>query len=264
MLLNRVPAALALFVLAAGALAAQSKPASSPAPKPARAEIKVPFNVGERLTYDVSWSKYLTAGTVTLTVSDKHPSYNSLAYYVVAEARPGMLVSALYTLYYKADALIDVYTMLPQRASVYSEEGKRHLMKVTMFNQTTHKATFENSAAKDSRREFAVPAYVQDALSAVYVLRALPLAAGAHTTMPVSTGGHSYKAVITVEAAESIKTPAGVFQAWRLRVVAANEKGQSGGKPLLLWISDTPQRVPVKLQADLSIGSINLTLNSVR
>ena len=53
----------------------------------------MPFKVGEQLTYDVSWSSYLTAGTVTMTVQDRHPSYNSLAYYVVAEARPSALMS---------------------------------------------------------------------------------------------------------------------------------------------------------------------------
>jgi hypothetical protein len=225
-------------------------------------EIRVPFRVGEQLTYDVSWSSYLTAGTVTMTVQDKHPSYNSLAYYVVAEARPTALMSKRYTLYYKADALIDVYNMLPQRASVYSEEGKRHLLKVTVFNQTSRKATFENTTAKDSKREFAVPQYAQDALSAVYVLRARPFKAGARTSMPVSASGHNYKAELSVEALDSIKTSAGAFQTWR--AVVFNDRGQAQGNPLLLWISDTPGRVPVKLQSNLSFGSFNLTLRSVR
>jgi hypothetical protein len=256
-LLNKLIATIIIVTtLAMGAAGAQSTPP--------RSEIRVPFKVGEMLTYDVSWSSYLTAGTVTLTVQDKHPSYNSMAYYVVAEARPTTLMSRLYTLYYKADALIDVYNMLPQRASVYSEEGKRHLMKVTLFNQNAHKATFENTAAKGARQEFAVPAYAQDALSAVYVLRALPLKAGAHTAIPVSTAGHAYRAEVYVDALESVKAPAGTFQAWRLRAVPFNERGQPQGKPLLLWVSDTPSHVPVKLQSELAIGSFNLTLSNIR
>ena len=74
---------------------------------PPRAERTVPFKVGETLTYDVSWSSYLTAGTAVTTVKDKKPSYNSTAYYVVAEGRPTPLLSKLYTLYYKMDSLID-------------------------------------------------------------------------------------------------------------------------------------------------------------
>ena len=42
-----------------------AKPAAPAAP---RAERAVPFRVGETLTFDVSWSAYVTAGTVVSTV----------------------------------------------------------------------------------------------------------------------------------------------------------------------------------------------------
>jgi hypothetical protein len=42
------------------------------------------------------------------------------------------------------------------------------------------------------------------------------------------------------------------------------ESGQPSGRPVYLWISDTPSRVPVKLQSELSVGSFVLTLNSAR
>jgi hypothetical protein len=212
------------------------------------AEMLVPFKVGEALTYEVSWSSYL--------------SYSSVAYYVVAEARPTPLMSRLYTLYYKADALIDTYTILPQRGSVYSEEGKRHLLKATMFNQGAHKAVFENVTAKTSR-ELAVPAYTQDPLSALYILRALPLKPGSHTTIPMSTGGHVYRADVSVDALETAKTPAGPFEAYPLRAVVFDERGQPAGRPVMLWISNTPARLPVKLRFDLAIGSFNLNLSNV-
>ena len=114
----------------------------------------MPFRTGELLTYDVSYSTYVTAGTVTMNVQSKRPSYNSVAYYVVAEARPTPLMSKLYTLYYKADVLMDVYTLLPQRAGVYSEEGQRHQMKVTTFDNAARKATFENVMAKTGAGNF--------------------------------------------------------------------------------------------------------------
>ncbi|HET9467471.1 MAG TPA: DUF3108 domain-containing protein, partial [Vicinamibacterales bacterium] len=157
------------------------KPAPAAPAKP-KTEVRVPFRAGELLTYDVSYSTYVTAGTVTMHVQAKRPSYNSVAYYVVAEARPTALMSKLYTLYYKADVLMDVYTLLPQRAGVYSEEGQRHQMKVTTFNNATRKATFEHVSAKTGKREFSVPPYTQDALSAIYVMRALPLKVGTKET----------------------------------------------------------------------------------
>src|SRR4029079_9514656 len=81
---------------------AKAAPAPKRAPVP-RIEADVPFKPGETLTYDVSWSSTLSAGTATVRVLEKRPSYNSVAYYIVAESQPGSLLSRIYTLYYKAD-----------------------------------------------------------------------------------------------------------------------------------------------------------------
>jgi hypothetical protein len=72
----------------------------------------VPFKVGETLTYDVSWSDYISAGTAVATVKEKKASFNSTAYYIVAEGRPSALLSAIYSFYYKVDTLLDSYTPL--------------------------------------------------------------------------------------------------------------------------------------------------------
>ena len=78
--------ALVLACLAgAPVLLAQSgtpKPAPAARAKPS-SEVRVPFRAGELLTYDVSYSTYVTAGTVTMHVQAKRPSYNSVAYYTV-------------------------------------------------------------------------------------------------------------------------------------------------------------------------------------
>ena len=134
--MNRLVVA-ALVLVALSSLSAQrgAPPAKPAAPRPARVERAVPFHVGETLTYDVSWSTYLTAGTAVATVKEKKASFNSTAYYIVAEGRPTPLVAKLYSLYYKLDTLLDSYTLLPQRGSVYSEEGSRHRFRTTRFDR---------------------------------------------------------------------------------------------------------------------------------
>src|SRR6266850_329238 len=98
-----------------------------PAPHTApHTELPVPFAVGETLTYSVAWSPFLTAGTMVITVKEKKPSYDSTAYYIVAEGRPTPLLSKFRSLYYKMDTLVDSYTLLSQRGSIYSEEGGQH------------------------------------------------------------------------------------------------------------------------------------------
>jgi hypothetical protein len=224
----------------------------------------VPFKIGETLTYDVSWSSYLTAGTATAIVKEKKPSFNSTAYYIVAEGRPTPLVSKLYTLYYKMDTLLDAYTLLPQRGSVYSQEGSRHRFKVSQFDHAAHKVFFEYESSGKVTDTFAVPPYVQDALSAIYVLRAVPVEAGARITMPVTDSGTNYKVQVEVAPAERIRTPFGDASAWKLRLGIVDPAGKPQGRNVALWLSDDARRLPMKLQAELPIGSVNLALRDVK
>ena len=66
------------------------------------------------------------------------------------------------------DTLLDSFTLLPQRGSVYSEEGQRHRFKVTQFDRSANTVRFESKSDTTVKREFAVPALTQDALSAIY------------------------------------------------------------------------------------------------
>src|SRR5687768_11262253 len=71
-------------------------PAKKPAAPPA-AEIKVPFWAGETLTYNVGWSTYFTAGTATMRVQERRElGSNRAAYVLVAEGKPGTILSKLY------------------------------------------------------------------------------------------------------------------------------------------------------------------------
>jgi hypothetical protein len=254
--------ALTVVVSAQRAKPAPSGPSSSrrEAAAPKRTVRPVPFSPGETLTYDVSWSA-LTAGGATLSVKDKKPSYGSDAYYIVAEGRPTPLLSKLYDLYYKADTLLDVYSLLPQRASVYSEEGKRSRLKVTTFDQAARKAQYEVQTRTLVKKELAIPANSQDGLAALYVLRAIALKPGDKFSMPICDAGEVYTAQITVGGVETVKSGIGDVRAWKITpVVPAGKAG--GATSLSLWLSDDPRRLPVRMQAKLAVGSFDLTLKS--
>src|SRR4029077_5713422 len=120
--------------------------------------------------YDVSWSTFLVAGTVVMTVKEKKPSLDSTAYYIVAEARPAPFLAKLYSLYNKLDTLLDVYSLLPQRGSFYTEEGNKHRLKTTRFDRTARKAFFEDQSTTTIKADFPIAASTLDALSTLYVL----------------------------------------------------------------------------------------------
>ncbi|MBE3134105.1 MAG: DUF3108 domain-containing protein [Acidobacteria bacterium] len=224
----------------------------------------MPFRVGETLEYDVSWSTYLTAGTATLKVQQKKPSFGSTAYYIFAEGRPTPLVSKLYSLYYKADTLLDVFTLLPQRGSVYSEENGHRRMKITRFDQAARKAEYEIQTATVVKTGFALAPYTQDVLSAIYVLRAIPLREGGRLSMPVADNGAAYSIRVTVGAREPVRTGIGTVPAWKIVPVITDGQGRQIGRGLAVWISDDVRRLPVKLEAEIAVGRFVLVLREVK
>jgi len=246
---------LAGLATVAGADAAQTRPAP--------AERAVSFTVGERLEYDVSWSSYLTAGTVVLQVAEKRPSLGSVAYYVTGEAQPSSLISSLYTIYYKADTLIDVYSLLPQRGSVFSREGKRQRMRVTSFDHNARKARFEMQTSTHMVRELQVPTDAQDVLSMIYALRQLPLEPGRSIPFTVSDGGYLYTGELAVTGREAVAVPAGKVRAIRVAPRLLNETGEAIAKDSVLWLSDDARHVPLRLDMPLAAGRFVLSLRTM-
>jgi hypothetical protein len=246
---------------------AKPLPASPPASASSRkTERPVPFQPGETLAYDISWSTFLTAATATVRVQEKRPSYDSIAYYIVAEGQPTALVAALYKLYYKADTLLDAFTLLPQRGSIYSREAGRQHLRATRFLQEAHKAQYEvqsgPSLTTDSRLDMLVPPATQDALSAIYVLRAADLQRGATITIPVSLNGNTYRVRVTTGNKESVTCGIGTLPAWKLMPSLLDQQDEPEAQNMALWISDDRRRLPLLMQADFAIGTFKLTLRS--
>jgi hypothetical protein len=260
---------LVVLAMIAPADAQKQKPRSAAPASPARraarpaaapVDMNVPFRAGETLVYDISWSIFPTAGVVTLAVKDKRPSGGSSAYYIEAEGKPTGLVSRLYTLYYKADTLLDSRVLLPQRGSVYSQEGSRRLTRITRFDRAAQRAEYEVRTTTDVKTTVGVARHSQDILSAVYTLRATPLKEHSRLTMSVCDGGNMYLVQFDIGATEPVRVGASAISAFRMTPTVTDAKGALVGRPMMLWISADARRLPVKLRVDLAVGSINMLL----
>lgn len=231
---------------------------------PARREVAVPFRVGETLTYNVSWSQYLIAGTATSTVVAKEPSSNSAAYAIVAEGRPLPILARLYQLYYRMNSSLDSFTLLTHRSSLYSEEGSRRRQTATRFDRTARRAFFELTTEATTRTDFAMPPHAQDGLATLYALRARTFAPGERVTVPVVDEGMLYAVDVEAAAVERVKVAAGEFDATSLKVSIADPANQPVGRDIVVWYSTDARRLPVKIQAGLPVGDFVLALREIK
>ena len=255
----------AAVVSGAVSVASTQRPSTSPPP---RAERSVPFRAGETLTYDVSWSNFLTAGTATVNVRDKRPSFDSLAYYIVAEGKPSALVASLYPVYYKVDTLLDVHTLLPQRGSIFSSEGDRRRLRETRFDRAARRVRYSVQGGDPlvamSSEDDPVPAQTQDPLSAIFAIRSMAMTPGTTATLPISMNGSVKRLQVAFGPRETVSSGLGDLPAWRLTPTFVEGADASDGRGLVLWISDDARRLPLKLRVEMPMGEFVLTLVSAR
>ena len=229
------------------------------------ADRPVPFATGEVLTYDVSWTRFVTAGTATLTVRDRRSmGAGKSAYYVIAEAKPSSFVENLYHVYYKAESFVDTETLRPSMATVYSDEKGRKRRRVMTF-RPNNVADYEVQMTSTVKSQFKTQPSTLDPLSVLYVLRTVPLKEGQTSTMPFANNGKNYRLRLVVGRRESIKTALGQVQAWKLTPTVQDENGKPATtRNLTLWMSDDARRLPLRMEVDLPVGSFALNLASVK
>lgn len=240
--------------------AAPTPPASRPA-APAPALPEVPFSDGETAAYDVSWSS-MTAGRATIAVRAVRGKDGIEAWSAQADALPSSMLSALYTLKYRAESTFDARTLLPRRSVVDGTEGRRRRIRRTTFDRGSKKAVYSVTIGDTVSRSIDIDAESHDILSVVYKIRTLPLAAGFRRRIPVCDNGHRYSFEIVVGEKATLKTPLGEIPAWRVTPRVTGEDGKPEPSQKTLWMSADSRRLLLRMESTLSVGKVTLDLAS--
>ena len=226
----------------------------------------LPFRPGERLTYNVTWSVF-QAGQIAALLEQTGSASGD--YQIVTTAQSHGIVSKLYTLNDEYRSLLDPQTMCSGGISKHVVEGRRRKQTEIVFNSSRGVAILdERNLAKTSEPpkhdEHPIPACVQDVVSAFYYLRTQPMHIGDRIDVPVNDGSKTTQVTVEVQAREQIETPIGTRYAFRVEpaVFGPGSVYKRKGR-MLIWFSDDKQRLPLRIKAMLSVGTLTGTLASV-
>lgn len=226
----------------------------------------LPFRPGERLTYNVTWSVF-QAGEVAALLEESGTAPGD--YQIVTTAQSHGIVSKLYTLNDEYRSLLDPQTMCSGGISKHVVEGRRRKQTRIVFDSSRGLAVLdERNLAKTSEPpkhdEHPIPACVQDVVSAFYYLRTQPMHVGDRIDVPVNDGSKTTHVTVEVQAREQIETPIGTRYAFRVEpaVFGPGSVYKRKGR-MLIWFSDDKQRLPLRIKAMLSVGTLTGTLSAV-
>lgn len=215
----------------------------------AHAFSQAPYRVGERLTYNVSFSSFPTAAHAEFEVVSRGVHFGREAIELRAHVETtGVVNVALFAINNDYTTYVDPATGLPFR----SQETARDAIK---SNDTSH--DFSQPAGNE-----AIPSKLRalggtfDFLSAFYRARALPLSSGAEYDIAVLDEGITYQIELKVVGRQTVRTNVGSFDTIVTQVKANNSRFSN----VKIYFSDDERHVPVLFEAKVSSGRLTAEL----
>ena len=237
---------LAVLLLVVGGVCAQEKAEVTSAPFDAAA-----YRVGERLTYNVSFAQFISAGHIELYVAGRGRYFDRDGIQLQAHVETSGVVNvALLSLNNDYTTYVDATTGLPYRGQQVVREAGRTTEASSEYNQP---AGTDAIPPKLHSGEF--PGTF-DLLSSIYRLRAMPLTVGSSHSFTVRTESQDYQADVRVVGHTMIKTNVGSFNALVAKV-------RMSGSPIyniVVYLSDDEWHVPVLVTGRHDDGEIRAEL----
>lgn len=246
-------AACLLMMLAATAssLLAQSRDENVAAPFS-----KTPYQVGELLTYNVSFSNFVDAAHIQLLVAERGTFFSREGLQLRAHVETtGVVNAALYSINNDYTTYIDPESGLPFRTQQVIREGGRVSDTSSEYNQPAG-----TTAIPPRLRTGAFPG-TYDFLSVLYRIRALPLVHGGKYYFNVRSDLDEYNAELSVTGRELIKTNVGSFNTIVTQVRVPSNSDANKYK-LRIYFSDDERHVPVLITARHKAGDIRVELTA--
>ena len=210
-----------------------------------------PYSVGERLTYNVSFSSFVSAAYVEIVVAGRGTFFGRDAFQLKGHVETkGAVYAALYALNNDYITYVDAATGLPIRSEQVVRDGAR----------ATTTSSDRNQPADPPLATDLPGAY--DLLAAVYRLRGLPLAEGGAYSFAVRAESASYQAELIIKGHQAIKTNVGSFNA-----IASQLRANSStinDYRIQIFFTDDERHVPVLITAKLPAGELRAELASTQ
>ena len=207
------------------------------------------YRVGEKLTYNVSFSNFPSAAHVEVEVVSRGTHFGREAIQLRAHVETtGVINVALFAINNDYMSYVDPATGLPFRFQETVRDAIRSADSVDDFSQPGG-----NEAIPPKQKGF--PG-TYDLVSVFYRARALPLANGASYNFSVRGEGAEYQAELRVVGRDMIRTNVGSFPT----IVTQIKVNNSPLKSLKVYFSDDERHVPVLMIARLKSGDLTAEL----
>jgi hypothetical protein len=220
------------------------------------------FFPGESLTYDISWSRMISAGTATMEVKEeKLPDGRDGLKFVVTGRSVGLL-NKVYPVNDSVESIFDPQTRESISYRLRESYGGKKRRRDLAFDHTRNIVV--NRLNDDPAETLAVPEHVKDGLSMLYFLRTREdFVVGKIFTIEVHDSSKNWSIEIHTLGRERLKTPLGEFATIKVKTYPKYQGAFMNKGEVFIWLTDDNRRVPVLMKSKLAFGSFVFTLTEM-
>lgn len=219
------------------------------------------YSPGEQIRYRVHYG-FITAGDAYMRLTDKYFIVNNrICFRAEIIGNSSGAFDRIVKIRDVWGSYFDTVNFQPQKSFRSIQENKYRRREETYFDYNANVARMK--AENDTTEVFPIAANVQDMVSGYYYLRLLNydnirkndtiklLGAFEDKTYP-------FKVIYLGKA--RIKTKFGKANSFMISPVMPENSLFKGKHPIRMWISDDQNRIPLKIEAELLLGSVDLDI----
>ncbi len=215
------------------------------------------FRRGEFLKFRIHYG-FIDAGEATLEVKPETEKFGPRnTFHIIGQGRTTGAFDWFFKVRDRYETFIDEDACQPWLFIRRVKEGGFTLNENYSFNP------YQNTATSD-KGTYTVPEGVQDLVSAYYYARCLDFSSlkeGDIFPINVFIDNEVWSMNIKFEAREELETKLGTFKCLRFKPQVQEGRIFKEKEGMTLWITDDDNRIPVRLQAEILVGSIKVDLS---
>lgn len=224
------------------------------------------FQDGEWFKFRMSYSGFLKAGNATLSLNETSLDGKPV-YHVVGKGWTTGAIKWFFKVKDKYESYFDKETGVPYKFIRKIDEGGHTKDLEIIFNQDAKEAVIENKKKKTTKT-VATEKDVQDMVSAFYFLRnnyeTESIKEGDVVSLNMFFDEENFVFKLKYLGRETIDTEFGKVKTLKFRPYVMAGRVFKEQESLTLWVSADENKIPLKIKADLAVGSLRADLEAFK
>lgn len=224
------------------------------------------FKDGEWFKFKMSYSGFLKAGNATLSVKETSLG-DQPVYHVVGKGWTTGMIKWFFKVNDRYESYFDRETYLPYKFVRNIYEGGYTKNLTIDFDQENHKAHV-NDKKHGVQSVFDTKPNIQDMVSTFYYLRnnldTESLKPGDEVMVDIFFDEENYGFKLKYLGKDRIETDFGDIDALKFRPYVMAGRVFKEEESLTLWVSNDKNKVPLRIKADLAVGSLRADLEAFK